>query len=123
MLSGIRKLIARGMKAMNKYGNRKVNLDGQVFDSVHEAQRYQELLLLLRAGAITDLQRQVPFELIPTQRHNNKVIERPVKYVADFVYMENGERIVEDAKGVRTKEYVIKRKLMLQRYGIQIREV
>ena len=122
-LSGIRKLIARGTKALSKYGNKKWELDGQVFDSQREARRYQELRWLLRMGLISNLQRQVPFELIPTQRRNNKVIERPVKYVADFVYMENGERVVEDAKGVRTKEYVIKRKLMLQRYGIQIREV
>ena len=52
-----------------------------------------------------------------------KVIERPVKYVADFMYEENGQQVIEDAKGVRTKEYILKRKLMLYRYGIRIREV
>jgi hypothetical protein len=77
-----------------------------------------------RAGLISRLELQKVYTLIgPQKDKSGKVIERPVKYVADFVYMENGERVVEDAKGVRTKEYVIKRKLMLQRYGIQIREV
>lgn len=107
----------------SKYGNKKWELDGQVFDSQHEARRYQELRYLLRMGLISDLQRQVTFELIPSQRRGGKVVERPVKYIADFVYMENGQRVVEDAKGMRTKEYVIKRKLMLMQYGIQIREV
>ena len=108
---------------MSKYGNKKWELDGKTFDSQHEARRYQELRYLLRIGLISDLQLQVPFELIPSQRRGGKVVERPVKYVADFVYTENGEKVVEDAKGVRTKEYVIKRKLMLMQYGIQIREV
>ena len=107
----------------NKYGNKKWELDGQTFDSQHEARRYQELRWLLRMGLISDLRRQVPYELLPSQKRDGKVVERPVKYIADFVYMENGEEVVEDAKGVRTKEYVIKRKLMLWQYGIQIREV
>ena len=106
-----------------KYGNRKTLFHGITFDSRREAQRYAELLLLLRAGHISNLRRQVPFELLPSQKRNGKVIERPVKYVADFVYIENGQEVVEDAKGMRTKEYVIKRKLMLWQYGIQIREV
>jgi hypothetical protein len=66
----------------------------------------------------------VQYELIPSQRINGKVVERPVKYVADFVYTtEDGLQVVEDTKGVRTKEYIIKRKLMLWQYGIQIKEV
>ncbi len=107
----------------NKYGNKKWELDGQVFDSQREARRYQELRWLLRMGLISNLQRQVPYELLPTQKRGGKVVERPVKYIADFVYTENGEEVVEDAKGMRTKDYVIKRKLMLWQYGIQIREV
>lgn len=110
----------------NKYKNKKWELDGQAFDSRLEARRYQELRFMLRAGLITDLQRQVPFELIPSQRRNGKVVERPVKYVADFVYKtKDGEEVVEDVKSeaTKTKEYVIKRKLMLWQYGIQIREV
>lgn len=107
----------------NKYGNKKWELDGQTFDSQREARRYQELRWLLRMGLISDLRRQVPYELLPSQKRGGKVVERPVKYIADFVYTENGEEVVEDAKGMRTKEYVIKRKLMLWQYGIQIREV
>lgn len=107
----------------NKYRNRKTTVDGVTFDSAREARRYQELRLLTRAGKITGLQRQVPFELIPAQKRDGRTIERPVKYVADFVYQENGETVVEDAKGVRTKEYVIKRKLMLWEFGIVVREV
>ena len=108
---------------MSKYGNKKWENGGKVFDSRREAVRYQELRFLLRMGLISDLQLQVPFELIPSQKRGGKVVERPVKYIADFVYKENGETVVEDVKGVRTKDYVIKRKLMLWQYGIQIREV
>ena len=122
-LSDIQNRNAGGMSMGNKYGNKKWELDGQVFDSQHEARRYQELRWLLRMGLISDLRRQVEYELIPSQKRGGKVVERPVKYIADFVYTENGEEVVEDAKGMRTKEYVIKRKLMLWQYGIQIREV
>ncbi|MGM9680364.1 MAG: DUF1064 domain-containing protein [Eubacteriales bacterium] len=83
------------------------------FDSLAEYRRWKELNLLLRAGLISDLRRQVRYELIPKQGK-----ERTVYYIADFVYAENGETVVEDVKGVRTKEYIIKRKLMLYRYGI-----
>ena len=109
--------------ARNKYGNKRWELAGQTFDSQREARRYQELRFMLRMGWITDLQRQVPYELIPSQKRGGKVVERPVKYVADFVYTQDGETVVEDAKGVRTKEYIIKRKLMLYKYGIRVREV
>ena len=85
--------------------------------------RYQELKLLQRAGKISELQRQVPFELIPSQREGKRVIERGVKYVADFTYMEDGNLVVEDAKGIRTKEYILKRKLMYMVHGIKIKEV
>ena len=94
-----------------------------MFDSIREKKRYNELLLLERAGVITDLRLQVPFELIPAQRINGKVVERPCKYIADFVYEENGKTVVEDTKGMRTDKYIIKRKLMLYKYGIQIKEV
>lgn len=118
----------------NKYNSRKVIRDGETFDSVKEYRRYCELLLLQRAGAIADLKRQVTFELIPAQREldtigkrggtiKGKVIEHSVKYVADFVYKRDGYTIVEDTKGVKTKDYIIKRKLMLYVHGIQIREV
>ena len=108
---------------MSKYGNRKTLVDGIEFDSRKEAQRWAELKLLERAGQIYNLQRQVSFVLIPKQTRNGKVVERPCVYKADFVYTENGEEVVEDAKGMRTKEYTIKRKLMLWEFGIKIREV
>lgn len=126
------------MTYKSKYYNKKtIALDGLVFDSLKEARRWDELLLLQRAGKITDLQRQVKYELIPAQyetyeRYSKKgvrlkdgvrLLERKVEYVADFVYTENGKEIVEDAKGVRTKEYILKRKLMLAVHGIRVKEV
>lgn len=108
-----------------KYHNRKTVVNGHTFDSKKEANRYSELLLLERAGAIHDLRTQVKYVLIPSQRskETGKVIERECSYKADFVYTEGGETIVEDVKGFRTKEYIIKRKLMLHVYGIRIREI
>lgn len=107
----------------SKYGSQKITVDGIEFDSRKEAHRYSELRLMERGGLIQDLQRQVKFELIPSQRYDGKVVERPCNYVADFVYQENGQTIVEDTKGFRTKDYIIKRKLMLYLCGIRIREV
>ena len=106
-----------------KYGNKKTTVDGIEFDSVKEAQRWSELKLLERAGVIFNLQRQVPFVLIPKQVRDGKTVERPVVYKADFVYTENGQEVVEDTKGMKTKDYIIKRKLMLWQYGIEIKEV
>ena len=106
-----------------KYGNHKVTHGGITFDSKKEARRFAELSLLERAGTIQNLQRQVKFVLIPSQRINGKVVERECAYIADFVYQQNGEQIVEDTKGVRTKDYIIKRKLMLCEHGIRIKEV
>lgn len=107
---------------MNKYHNKKITRDGETFDSQKEYRRFCELRLLERAGRIADLQRQVKFELIPSQRIDGKVVERACVYVADFVYTEDGKEIVEDTKGVRTADYIIKRKLMLWVHGIRIRE-
>ncbi len=125
-----------------KYRNKKVTVDGIVFDSKHEANRYCELKLLQEAGEISELELQKEFELIPSQwetietgeyykrgpkkgqpKQKEKCIERSVVYKADFAYIKDGRLIVEDAKGVRTKDYTIKRKLLLWRYGIKIREV
>lgn len=109
-----------------KYGNKKTELDGILFDSKREAQRYAELKLMERAREIYDLQLQVPFVLIPVQKdEKGKVIERELKYIADFTYrdIKTGRLIVEDAKGVKTEVYKIKKKLMLYRLGLRIREV
>jgi hypothetical protein len=113
----------------NKYNAKKVIVDGIQFDSRKEANRYYELKLLERAGEITDLELQKEFELIPAQRIDGKVVERAVKYKADFVYKENGKTVVEDVKGYRDPssagyaKFVLKRKLMLYVHGIRIREV
>lgn len=102
----------------SKYKNVKTIVDGIEFDSKKEAGRYSELKLLKRAGKISDLEMQVRFELIPKQEG-----ERSCHYNADFAYYENGNYVVEDTKGMRTKDYIIKKKLMLYRYGIKIKEI
>lgn len=120
------------MKYRNKYGSKKTVVDNIVFDSRKEARRYSELKLLQRAGVISDLKLQEEFELIPAQfetistakgKTKRVCVERAVKYRADFSYIENGRRVVEDTKGVKTKEYIIKRKLMRYIHGVKIREI
>ncbi len=122
-----------------KYHNKKIKVDGIIFDSKKEAVRYKELKMLEKAGIIHDVQRQVKYILIPAQYEHTgeiyvkgkdkgkpkkgRLIERECAYYADFVYNQNGETIVEDTKGVRTTEYVIKRKLMLYVHDIRIKEV
>lgn len=121
---------------MSKYHSQKITRDGMNFDSVKEYRRFCELSLLEKAGAIKDLKRQVKFVLIPAQREftneidkkgnfkKGKLLERECAYFADFVYLdEKGRQVVEDTKGVRTKDYIIKRKLMLYIHGIRISEV
>ena len=119
----------------NKYSADKVTIDGIQFASKREARRYRDLLLLWNAGEIFDLRMQVKYVLIPAQREPDtigpkggrkpgKLIEHELSYVADFVYKDkDGNVIVEDTKGFRTKDYVIKRKLMLWVHGVRIREV
>lgn len=106
-----------------------------VFDSKKEYRRYLELKAMEEAEQISDLKRQVKYVLIPVQRESDtigkrggkikgKLIERECSYIADFVYKDNqGNTIVEDTKGMRTTEYVIKRKLMLYLKNIRIKEV
>ena len=109
-----------------KYGNRKVETPDGTFDSVKEHRRWCELKLMEKAGEIVELQRQVPFVVIPKQKdERGKVVEREVKYIADFTYRtrKDYKLVVEDTKGMKTKEYILKRKLMLYRNGIRIQEV
>ena len=125
---------------MSKYHAQKTEIDGIVFDSKKEAQRYQQLKLMEKAGFICNLKRQVKYELIPAQYINGKLVERAVTYIADFEYDEVvkarqrtvmlyddsrviRQHIVEDVKGVRTDVYKIKRKMMLHKHGIRIREI
>ncbi len=101
-----------------KFHNKKVN----GFDSQKEFNRYAELKLMERAGKISDLQRQVKYELIPSQYKDGKCVYRSVSYIADFVYKQDGETVVEDSKGYKTPEYIIKKKLMLWVHGILVKE-
>ncbi|MEG0646934.1 MAG: DUF1064 domain-containing protein [Bacteroides sp.] len=115
---------------MAKYNNVKY----KGYDSIREYRRAQTLKLLEKKGVISDLQEQVKYELIPSQYEHfevqgvrkmlkkKRLIERSVSYCADFVYCRDGELIVEDSKGMRTKDYIIKRKLMLSVHGIKIKE-
>jgi hypothetical protein len=112
-------------------------VNGISFDSRKEARRYSELLLLQRAGAIRELELQKKFVLIPAQyetyerygkkgqrlQDGQRLVEKECAYLADFVYQEDGKTIVEDTKGMKTKDYIIKRKLMLYVHGIKIKEV
>lgn len=108
----------------NKYRNEKVVVSGIVFDSKREADRWADLNVLERAGEISRLQRQVKYVLIPTQYdEKKKVLERECSYIADFVYLKDGKLVVEDAKGFKTPEYKIKKKLMLLFHGVRVREV
>ena len=104
----------------SKYRAKKETVDGITFDSRKEASRYRQLKLMEKAKAIQDLQLQVKFPLIPKSKYG-----REVKYIADFVYDENGKTVVEDVKSVATQtdKFIIKRKLMLYIHGIKIRIV
>lgn len=125
------------MTYRSKYHAQKTFFNGIWFDSAREADRYAELLLLQRAGIISDLKCQVKYVLIPAQyevyerygkngkrlKDGKRCIEKECAYIADFVYKEDGKDVVEDVKGVRTKEYLIKRKLCLYIHGVRIKEV
>lgn len=113
---------------MSKYYSKKCVVDGVQFDSKKEARRYQELRLLERVKEISRLETQKRFELIPAQysADTGKCIERACNYVADFFYYDiDGKPVVEDVKSPATKtpQYIIKRKLMLYRYDIRVREI
>lgn len=124
-------------ESLKKYGNKKIEYDGITFDSKKEARRYSQLKMLQQAGQISGLELQKSFELVPAQyetyerygktgkklKDGKRCIEKSVTYKADFVYYENGALVVEDTKGMRTTEYIIKRKLMLYVHGIRIKEI
>lgn len=122
----------------NKYRNNKITIEGNTFDSQKEYFRYLDLLAMEKAGEIKDIRRQVEYKLLPAQREpdtvgprggvkKGKVIEQKVSYYADFVYtdIKTGETVVEDTKSefTKTKDYILKRKMMLYFHGIRIREV
>jgi hypothetical protein len=127
---------------MSKYKNQKVTKGGETFDSIKEYMRYLHLIQLERIGQISNLQRQVRYELVPPQydpvprysektgqrlKDGKKLVEHGVYYVADFVYsLKDGTTVVEDVKGYREGAayniFTIKRKLMLKEHGIRILE-
>lgn len=121
-----RRPLPKVKRVKNKYGNQQLIVDGIKRDSLSESNRYEELRFLERSGYVKDLQYQVPFLLVDKQQGEYRN-ERSIKYIADFVYDELQEdgswkHIVEDTKGKKTTDYVIKRKLMLFFHGISIRE-
>ena len=105
----------------SKYHAKRTSVDGITFDSKREADRYLVLKSMEEDGAIEDLRRQVRYELVPAFDVDGKHY-RPVSYVADFVYVEDGKEVIEDVKGVVTDVYRLKRKLVAYRYGMNIRE-
>lgn len=142
--------MARKFKRKNntKLNNRTITIDGIEFQSVKEGNRYSELKILQRAGKISNLELQKSYELIPAQyetvetgeyykvgakkgqpKTKQVCIEQSVVYIADFVYQENGQTVVEDVKGFRDPssatyaKFVLKRKMMLWIHGIKIKEV
>lgn len=119
----------------NKYHAKSVVIDGIKFPSGKEGERFLYLRELEKRGEITNLRRQVRFELLPAAykdvvkhlKTKDKVVRRlflnPVSYVADFVYEKDGQTVVEDTKGYKTKEYIIKKKMMYALKGIEIQEI
>jgi hypothetical protein len=99
----------------SKYGAKKTEVDGILFDSILEAKRYSQLKLWQKAGVISDLRLQVPYVLTVNEMSVGK-------YLADFVYNKDGVEVIEDSKGFLTKEYKLKKKLMKAIYGIEIYE-
>lgn len=126
-------LYNRGNKS--KYHSTKIEFEGLKFDSKKELRRWKQLKEREAAGEISDLQRQVKFVLIPAIREPDEIgprggrkpgalIERETAYYADFMYRDaQGRQIVEDTKGMKTPDYIIKRKLMIYIHGIRIREI
>ena len=100
---------------MNKYRNKKAQIDMYVFDSVRESQRYKELKLLERAGEISNLELQPRFLLQDSFKKNGRTF-RKIEYVADFKYIENGKTIVEDVKGMQTDVFKLKHKIFEKVY-------
>ena len=110
---------------MSKYNSRKTVIDDITFDSKKEAKRYVELKKKQEEGEISDLRLQVPFELVPSftiEIDGKKRKRRNIRYIADFVYYQDGQKVVEDVKGRKTDIYKLKKKLFEYKYKITIKE-
>ena len=116
-------LTTKGILVSMKYNNQKKTVDGITFDSILEARRYIILKARLEAGTISDLRLQPHYTIMEGYKDLSGTYIRPVQYIADFSYIEDGKRIVEDTKGVRTEAYAIKRKLVRDRFGVEIVEI
>lgn len=136
MSPGMREMYAKAMQGrqeaggreMNKrpkYGSRKAEREGIKFDSQKEARRYDELMALLRIGAIEDLRLQPQFTLQESYITESGQRIRAIRYTADFSYRVGGRLVVEDVKSAatRTKEYMRNKKFMRSKYGIDVQEV
>ena len=113
-----------GNVSASKYHNRKT----KGFDSAKEWRRNQELEIMQRAGEISELNRQVPFVLMPSYTISDETTKqgfrtvREIRYIADFTYIKNGKRIIEDVKGVQTEVFKIKRKLLERKIALGVIE-
>lgn len=115
----------------SKYNAKKITTSDGTFDSKKEYNRWLVLKDMESKGEISELKRQIKFELLPKQilieprvkKGRKQKCELPVSYIADFTYKQNGDFIVEDAKGMRTPEYTLKRKLMKFLLDIEVQEV
>lgn len=114
-LEGTEKPVQHETKT-NKYGAKKTEYSGRKYDSQKEAERAAELHTLEHVGQIKDLREQVDIELIPPFKYEG-VQHKGIYYRADFVYVEDGQQVIEDVKGYKTDTYKIKKKILLQRYG------
>lgn len=110
----------------SKYLNKRTKLDGINFDSEKEAGRYADLMTMQKAGIISNLERQKPFELQPAFYDSKGIKHQPIRYVADFVYTdEQGKQVIEDVKSEGTRKnqlYRMKKKMMLY-HGWEIKEI
>ena len=120
---------------MNKYGAKKIQVDGMTFDSKAEYKRWCELKLMERAGEIIDLKRQVPFTICESWKIDG-ITSRERKYIADFVYYEKyyaddktimWKQVVEDVKGYTKgaayNMFSLKKALMGKFYGVVVKEI
>lgn len=131
LLSQARKSLGVGQpspsRKKSKYGNSSAIVDDLKFDSRKEARRYRELKILEQKGEIQDLQTQYAFVLAESVKFSNEPRRKPaVKYLADFVYIKDGQKIVEDVKSEATKKlavYRMKKHLMKSVHGIEVVEI
>lgn len=119
----MKKLGIMGKAKAPKYHNQPDSRGSLRFDSKKEARRYDELMLMMASGKIKDLRLQQDFTLVEAYTRPSGERVRAMRYRADFTYTREGERIVEDVKGIKTKDYQMKKKLMMDKYGISITEI